>query len=212
MKRFDLGFSKRTKRLSSVSQRPTPRNMFKSLQFLFAVVILLAITVTFLKPDITGFVPTEVYGKNLNLMIDENSILTLDSAVPVSMHSLTVSGFVEGTGIIEIYLENVNGLKYLVYTNVREEKGLTSITGLATQAPSSEPLEGSLSIHLEELGQYYNSGQGGVGAEGNFAHQCLETCFLNPSEFVGREFKVYIFVEEGTSLNLNSLTYSAEMA
>lgn len=201
------------------------RIRFVKAEFAVLMICLVLLALVFSRPEIIGYASTNVHSQNLNLMIEDSQRFYLRSInqQPVHLTSLTISGEVIGEGTAAIYLENQEGLRHLIYKNLKRKDSThnritgTSIAGsgifsggsvtgdtvpLSEEEPILDLVEGSLLSGFEPLPQEYKT------VPGKFNHVCVESCLLQAKTFVGPRFMLDFYVEPGTRLIITDIVYT----
>lgn len=153
-------------------------------------------TLFFSRPTITGFVPTEAFSQSLDMDVSESQRFVLSSEDKLS--SLSLSGKVNGAGLINIYLSD-GVVQRLVFTNKkRQGSAMDQITGMA-----------SLDISPgEKLNKIESLPAGYVAVPGSFHNECRETCVLDPTLFNSPSLYLDVVVEPGTSVYISELRFA----
>ena len=150
----------------------------------------------------TGFIPMDVSREPLNLVIDHSQLYTMAMNESANLYSFSVSGSVSGNGTAYVFLDNRNGQRLLVYSNVQIPQdigGARFITGMATaEIEPGRALNDQ--IPLEE---------GEVLMMGPFVDECVETCSISP-DFSSDAYDMVFVVQPGTQLQIDSISYIAE--
>jgi hypothetical protein len=190
-----------------------------NIEIIGAVILLLISVASFFpKPGITGFVSVETKKQLIDLTIanPQSYILTTENEVPFYLTSLKFSGEVIGEGIVEAYLDNNQGQKVLIYSNVQaKDGGLNTVTGMdkvtGQVVGDDEPYEGDTLVieHLENLGPFNQTlAPNEFTTTGTFENQCAHTCFTEILLQKDIAYQLLFYVEEGTILKLNEITYT----
>lgn len=183
------------------------------------VLILFGVISIFPNPGITGYVSIEIKTQEIDLTIanSQSYILTTNSKEPFYLTSLQFSGEVIGDGSVKVYVDNGQGQKILIFSNIiKKDKGLDSITGMnkitggvvgtdqGTQEEYYLVIEYLENIE-EEPGEIAEDKE---LAAGNFKNKCVDTCFIEMllSEEIG--YQLLFYVEEGTILRLDEIVYN----
>lgn len=154
------------------------------------------------KPSITGFVPTETYSQELNIEVSNSQrfILTAASHEVLKLSSLGISGNVQGTGLVNIYLSNDNR-QWLLFSNKKKPgSDMEIITGLSVRELNIEPSDQIDKI--ETLPAGYKT------TPGAFKNQCTETCVLDESAFTSKQLYLDVIIDPGTTVHISSLQFS----
>ena len=188
----------------------------RKIEIVLAVATLFAL-LAFIRPIGTGLLAqTQVHAQNLNLVIDSSEELRLSSLTGenIRLVSMSVSGKVEGEGMVAVYLDDV-----IVYSNVRKKPGFGIITGLPVIPPIATGVIGDIeaapiakalfSVERSQI-EYSESAAAAEGdfttGEKSFANRCVESCNLAPSEG-SPTYTMRVYVEPGTQLLLGRLRY-----
>ena len=186
------------------------------------VLILVSVVSFFPNQGITGYVSVEIKTQQINLTIanSQSYILTTNIQKDFYLTSFQLSGEVIGDGIVKAYLDNGQGQRILIYSNViKKTKGLDSITGMdkitgnvvGTNPETQEEVEEDYLVidYLEnieeELGEISEDEELAIG---NFKNKCIDTCFIEMllNDEIG--YQLLFYVEEGTILKINEIVYS----
>lgn len=152
------------------------------------------------KPTITGFVPTAAYSQGLDIEVSESQryILKSSNGGPLNFDSLSLSGFVSGSGLVNVYLSD-GTTRLLVYSNKEKKRSaMEHITGLAVQ--NVLVLPGDKLDAIETISDDYRTTTGG------FQNECVDTCLLSVD--FGSQAFLDIIVEPGVSLTLTELRFT----
>jgi len=200
------------------------RLRFVKAEFVLLMTVLVLLAMVFSRPEIIGYASTNIHSQDLNLVLDHSQSFYLRSisGEPVHLTSLTVSGEVLGNGTASVYMGNEDGIKHLVFRNLKRKdsthnritgtsvagstlSGL-SVTGNAVppkeEGPILDLLEGSSLHGFETVPAGYRT------VTGTFNHVCVETCLLTAKNFVGNRFRLDFYVEPGTKLKIKDLVYT----
>ena len=158
----------------------------KKTEAILAVVLLLALGLSFFKPSMTGFISAKTERQALSLVIDSPQTYTLRANETLPIISLGISGSVIGDGSVGIRL-GLGNESLLVWSNTMlAEKVSNRITGIF-------PLE----IEPNTTG----------AVSGTFVNECIETCML-PEQFQRQGSYDLIFdIQRGTTLQLDEIIY-----
>lgn len=187
---------------------------------IFAVII----SISFLNPNITGYVSANVFTQNLDININESQdfLLTSDSKNPFIVTSLRVSGNISGDGIVRIYLDTGKGQTALIYENTeakRENNGFVSITGRQIesyeQTEAGEMEEGeNISLLIRPLKNPLKKEEIGPNnattVSGVFANKCIETCSMYMYLSKETTYRLVVLMEEGTKVRIENIVYQIE--
>jgi len=169
-------------------------------RYILAVMVtaLLVGTLVFTDPGITGYVPTELQSQSLDIDVFESQRFQLKALEGLSLSSLSISGTVEGPGLVKIYLTN-NKERLLVYSNLRKQgSSMEQITGMY----QLELVPQRTLATIESVPEGYTTEQGVVSS------QCIDTCVINEDLFDGSEWFLDIVIEPGTSLHISQLHFA----
>ncbi|VVB81705.1 Uncharacterised protein [uncultured archaeon] len=155
-------------------------------------------TLFFSKPTITGFVPAETFSQSLDMDVSESQRFVLSSEAPLKLSSLSLSGKVNGAGLVNIYLSD-GATERLVFSNKRRQgSAIDQITGMA-----------SLDISPEQMLERIESLPAGyVAVPGVFNNECRETCILDPALLKNPDLYLDVVVEPGTAVHISGLRFS----
>lgn len=187
-------------------------------EIIAAIVLLFVGIVSFFpNPGITGFVSVESKKQIINLTIvnSQSYILTTNSAEPFHLTSLRLSGDVIGEGIAKAYI-STKDQNILIYSNVvKNAEGISAVTGMKgitgnVVGVDSESEGDSLIIeHLENIeGELGVIQEGETIVKGNFENICVDSCFMDMLLHEGIAYQLLFYVEEGTVLNINEMSYT----
>lgn len=188
------------------------------IEIIAAVVLLLVSIASFFpKPGITGFVSVETKKQKIDLTIanSQSYILTTSSQEPFYLTSLKLSGEVIGEGIAKVYITS-EGQKVLVYSNIiKKDQGLDTITGMDkitgnVVGSNQETEEDSLIIeHLENIeAEPTTLAEDEAITSGTFEDTCIDSCFIEMLLNKDIAYQLLLYVEEGTILNINEISYT----
>jgi len=172
-------------------------------EIIIAVLIMTGISISFWNPSPTGFVPASVAHEPLDLLIEGSQIYKMRFNETVTLHSFGISGDITGDGTAYIFLDNRDGQRLLVYSNVRAPRdlgGAAWITGLATSANIEPGRKIDATIPLE-------SGEELI--MGPFINECIQTC-TTPPDFSRDLYDLVFLVEDGTVLDISEIIYITE--
>lgn len=157
---------------------------------------------------VTGFVSSDIVTEDLDIFIEQSQEYLIDSGEAFQLTSLRLTGFIEGEGVVRIYLQNTDGERMLVYTNVGEKKSGNLITGMATaeskrvsiglKPVKTNPAIGSeISVNEELRGK-------------TFYNECLETCFMSVAFSSEAANKLVFELSDGVKLRISQISYTTE--
>ena len=183
-------------------------------EFIFIVILIIAVPLLFFNSSITGFVASDTKAQVLNYNFTESQALDIKSPFggPVYISSFSISGDVIGDGGVAVYL-TTKDTESLVYTNAGSRKRNPSlITGTATgiTAAYAVKMEQNNESLLIEGGRKLNwpGKLGENSASGSFTAVCIDSCYLDSTNFTADSFELQIFVEPGTIFNLQEILYT----
>ena len=156
----------------------------------------------FSKASITGFVPTETHTQQLNIDVSESQRFILksvsDSALKLS--SVSLSGAVSGSGLVNVYLSD-GTKRWVVFSNKKKQgSAMQQITGLAVKELEIEP--GEKLNTIESLPDGYRT------ETGVFNSQCVETCIIDENIMNAQQLYLDVIIEPGTALRISEITFS----
>jgi hypothetical protein len=164
---------------------------------LFVTLLVFGVLVTSLlvsDSGITGFVPTDTISQNVNLTASSSQRYSLKSDNNV-LTSLSISGEVVGSGLVNVYLSNGNE-ELLVYSNKRKiSSAMQHITGLS--ALEIEP-QGRLDRIDSLPGEY-------IATSGVFETQCAQTCVISG---ISGPLYLDVVIDPGTTLTISKIVFS----
>ena len=190
---------------------------------IIAAVLLLIVSFLSFFPNagITGYVSVESKTQAVDLAIvnSQSYILTTNAEEQFHLTSLKLSGEVIGDGIAKAYIDNGQGQKILIYSNVaKKAKGLTTVTGMdkitgGVVGVDSETDADSLIIDYleniddvkEELTEIADDQE---LLKGQFNDECTDSCFIEMLLDKDIGYQLLFYVEEGTILNIYELIYT----
>lgn len=171
-------------------------------RIILATIVLVAVVASLLigKPSITGFVPTETYSQELNIDVSESQRFTLSADESLKLSSLSVSGEVRGSGLVNLYLSDGSN-RWLVYSNKKKPgSDMEIITGMAVR--ELDISSGPKIDRIESLPSGYKA------VPGAFKDECAETCVLDDSLFSTSSAYLDVVLEPGTSLHISNIRFS----
>ena len=207
------------------------KNKSASIMAILAILVILGLSLFFLRPILTGLVVgEESYTQNLGLIINESSIYELQLEHIGVLKSAKISGSLLGDGNVKVYLDD----KLILDNSELEESRIKKITGLIVSGltgwfiedadiaeeetiiesenetsetienETSEILENETSEGIDETieGETAETGTQDV-KEISFENICIETCSLELNK-TSYELRVEI---DGTVLELDSIKY-----
>lgn len=174
----------------------------ESHRLLLGVIVagILVLVLSLGRPSITGFVPTETFSQSLDIDVFESERFVLSSIGALKLSSLSLSGEVFGSGLVNVYLSDGDS-KWLVFSN-KKKKGssMEHITGFAVGELNIAP-GGKLDV-VESLPDGY------VVESGVFSAECLETCILDKSLFEKSELFLDVVIDPGAQLHISEIRFS----
>jgi|SRR3989338_164139 len=187
--------------------------------FIFIIAALFGLT--FINPNITGHVLVNINRQNLNIMINEsqNFLLTADNEEHFTITSFKISGNITGNGRVKIYIDNGRGQRLLVYKNIAknsaEQKSLPKITGAVTEKIKKENANDEWLVikpinTLLEKEIFDEVGSDESLVNGQFAEQCMDTCFMKMQISRNIAYRFIFLVEHGNTLKINEIVYRTE--
>ncbi len=171
-------------------------------EVVIAMLLVAVIGLSVFRVSSTGFVPANVQREPLGIVIDHSQIYHVRFSESTALQSFGISGTVEGDGTAYVFLDNKDGTRLLVYTNVRQLSNLENarlITGLAT-ASIERGRTTSDQIPLspdEEI------------ISGPFVNECYESC-TTPPAFSRDSYELVFVVQPGVRLELSEIVYITE--
>lgn len=169
---------------------------------ILGVMVLLAIVgvLALGKPSITGYVPTEIFSQGLEIDVraSQRFILHAETGGPLHLASLSLSGRVEGQGLVNVYLSD-GAKEWLVFSNQKKgSSAMEQVTGLATlQVERGVALD-----RIEALPDGYTT------RAGVFSAECVETCVMDEDWFNRDELYLDVVLEPGTVLHVEEIQFS----
>lgn len=177
-------------------------NVMEKHRLILSIIVLGAIVAALIigKPSITGFVPTETYSQELDIVVSESQRFTLSASESLKLSSLSVSGGVNGNGLVNIYLSD-GKRHWLVYSNKKKPgSDMEIITGMSVRELDISP--GPKIDRIESLPAGYKT------VPGAFKDECVETCVLDDSIFSTSSAYLDVVLEPGTSLHISNIKFS----
>jgi hypothetical protein len=197
-------------------EEPTKQKLHQFEIIAAVVLLLVSIASFFPKPGITGYVSVETKKQKIDLSIanSQSYIITSNNQEPFYLTSLKLSGEVIGQGIAKAYIDTKDQ-KILIYSNViKKTEGIDTITGMGKitgQAiTESETEEDYLVIeHLENI----EPESGSIAEDekiitGTFQDVCIDSCFIEMLLKENIAYQLLLYVEEGTILNIDEMSYT----
>ncbi len=170
----------------------------KAIEWSFVVLALIVLSLVLMnKSSITGFVTSDAFSQEIDIIAVESQAIALESLSQksVSLSSLRVSGEVVGKGLAEIYITD-GFKKWLVFSNLQKKKaGLDSITGALFRIYEKEKLDGDVILP-----------DGYETTTGAFNNACVDSCLLD--SIAGSEYILEIWLQSETNVRLTELKYT----
>lgn len=196
------------------------RKKIHTAEITLAVVLLLVSVLSFFpNTGITGFVSVETKTQELNLTIanSQSHILTTNNEKSFYLTSLKLSGKVIGEGIVKAYIDNGQGQRVLIYSNIvaRRKAGL-AITGMAVSTEKDAADSGAVDYlvidYLENI-EYEPTelAKDERAIEGEFTYQCIDSCFIDMMLNKDIGYQLLFYVEEWTILKVNEMVYTVRI-
>jgi len=185
----------------------------RKFEYIFIVVLIIAIPLIFFRPSVTGFVASDTKAQILNIVLSDSQAFDLKSTSgePIYISSFSMSGDITGEGDAAVYLVN-GATRSLVYSNVGQKRKPSLITGAATGIAAAHAVEieqNNQSIIVEEGKKLTWPGNlGENSASGSFTAVCMDSCYLDASNFTANNFELQVFVEPGTTFKLQEILYT----
>ena len=186
-----------------------------------AVTLVLVLGIVFLGgPSITGYQLLDFVVEDLDISVSQSQEYTLSgSGEDFLLTSLKVAGEVIGDGKVEVYLDNGNGQRLLIYANNRPyANSMELITGMAISPEElesgEEPKQGShllidpLRFTDEKPKPLKEEEQTDSGA---FANECVDSCFIRMLMSEETVYALVFLVEEGTTLRVDKIFYTVDI-
>ena len=164
-------------------------------------------------PDagITGHVSVNVNSQTLDLSIKEsqNYIISSASEDPIFITFIRLSGEVIGDGRAEILLDNGQGQKLVIFKNTVKKIKPNSITGMAIGAEAEAKESITLNMIPGDKLPYIfpEPAEDENIVIGEFANECMETCFIEMELSKDTTYALEFRVSEGTEIKLSNLLY-----
>lgn len=178
----------------------------KNLWHVLLMVGILTGALYFSRSTITGnVVVNDIQRVPVNINIDQSQsyVVSLPDKTVLDLHSFSVTGEIQGKGLVKIYLDNGAGIKRLVYSN---EKGIIQSSLKANVFTSFKAESAKLSVEKYSNYDYLAPEQVEVSA-GNFRDICIETCSFDRN-FDSQRYELIVYVEKGTSLKIEEIIYN----
>lgn len=188
---------------------------------IIGAVVLLLVSVISLFPDtgITGYVSVDVRKQPVDIAVanSQSYLLTTTSEEGFELTSFKISGELIGEGKASVYLDNGQGQKILVFTNIIDSrKGLGSVTGMKeisglVTGPDTEAQGDLILEYLENIdGSFRDLKDQEELFSGKFEEKCVDSCFINMPLNSDLSYLLLFYVEEGAILNINEVVYTAK--
>jgi hypothetical protein len=121
-----------------------------------------------------------------------------------------------GEGSVEVFIDNKDGQRVMVYNNVkRKEGGLPAVTGMAVAAGGDiDDSPAETLILLNSLGEIEWRKPGlALSAEeeyaaGAFNNKCVDTCFIEMPLSDANSYELIFNIEPETQVRLTKITYT----
>ncbi len=197
-------------------------NRLQKIEIAFAVILVLILSAFILNnPSITGYLSTDFVMQDINLTLtrSQNFIIVSTNPKPATLTSFKLSGTIESNGKIEVYLDNNQGQRLLVYRNVKEKKkGMDVITGFFIAGEKQTETEKA------EQGSYLTLIPGNIiqetemlelseteeTIEGIFTNECADTCFIKMELSNETAYRLIFKIEPGTILKIDNIIYTIQ--
>jgi hypothetical protein len=163
-------------------------------------------------PKFSSFVSASSISQNLDLELYQSQAFVLSSDEVFGFTSFRLSGFIEGQGPAQIYLENDRGEMLLVYTNIKEKTGAGDlVTGFASDdGQANQDVSSSFTFVQDgvlpelnlEIPEDYEL------IEGSFYDECSETCFIDSVFYQDTNYRLVFYIGENVGLRANKLVYT----
>jgi len=204
--------------------KPKTNNTWHRLEFLAVISLILVVGGIFFinqtdfskLPNnlITGYVSSDIITQKLDLKIDQSQEYLLQTQNSFKLTSLRLSGFIEGQGIVKIFLEDSQGKRLLVYTNIVEKStgnlitGMTvadvnAITGRAVADVSVDITPDKTNAPLEE-----EIAENQKISSDPFYNQCVETCFIGVPFSADLTNKLIFQLSKDTKIKITQIFYT----
>lgn len=181
-------------------------NESRGLRRLIFLIVVMTVILFFSKGSITGYLNKDIERQVIDFVVDRSQsfVVSLPNSEQLNLHSFSVSGDVAGSGKVQIFLDNGQGVRRLVFANVQGfGKSLDTATEFVDVKNSG----------LNELiiAPYRNLDDevfgGGETIAGYFRNVCSETCELDPELFASQRYELLVYVEPGTKVHLTEVLY-----
>ena len=203
----------------------TEKNRWHRIELLAAVCLVLVLSgVLFINIDlskisglersnnlITGFVSSDVVSQKVDLEIGQSQIYHLVTEDEFTLTSLRLSGSIDGPGLVQIFLEDPQGKKFLVYQNIKKKQKGNLITGYAVATDSEEAIEFTVAPgEIISAAPTAQVAEDQVVVSGAFYQKCTETFFLSIPFSPHEPCTIIFYLEEGTKLDIDQFIYTIE--
>lgn len=172
---------------------------------------LIVVLVMIGNPHVTGYLSLDFVMQDLDMTIDQSQkfMISTDSEEEFSLTSLKISGEVIGEGRAEIYLDNEEGQKLMIYRNVKTKSiGMGAITGYFVNGQQDNHIkitqEGTIDEEMTELTEKEET------TNGLFSNECKETCFIKMRMKKGLNYNLLVKVDKGTKVRINEIAYTIQ--
>lgn len=201
----------------------TKHNKFQKLEVSILISLLLVGALTFFSyPGLTGHVSSDLSTQIVDFLVDQSQVFEISTdSGQFYIKSLRLSGEIIGEGVAEIWLDNSEGQRLLVFSNIREkDSGISSLTGITAKAVAvgdeikEDPVfEKKITLTASD---YLNTGpatqiaKGQETFNGAFESECIDTCFIKMRMNKELRYNLIFRLESGTEIRLTKIQYTAE--
>lgn len=167
--------------------------------------LILTVALYFSRGTITANLVVDVHRLPVEIFAEKSQsfIVSLPSFAPFELNSFALSGNVIGNGRAMVYIDDGNGLRYLVYSN---EAGASSVLDVDNEFGAAKDDDLQVTKYRELAGSLTPSNNA-IVLSGYFRRACSETCHLPEGKFNSGRYELLVFVDEGTTISLNELLY-----
>lgn len=167
--------------------------------------LILTAALYFSKATITANLVVDVHRLPVEIIAEKSQsfIVSLPSFVPFELNSFAVSGKVVGNGRARVYIDDGNGLRYLVYSN---EAGASSVLNVDNEFGTAKDDDLQIAKY-RDIADGSTTASDMIVLSGYFRRACSETCHLPEGKFNSGRYELLVFVDEGTTVILNELLY-----